>query len=1258
MVRTCKCAGGCCGPQTDEVSRRGFLTVIGAGAATAAAGAQAWGDWLQTHSSPEELARWKKTLMQPAAARVYRSGVHGDARMHLGGIGTGNIEIGCDGQFTRWQLFNTLSDGYVPLMFAVKAGDATRLLQTAGGPDWPRVKQIEMIGEYPIATLKFVDADLPVKLELSAFTPFAPLDSRFSSMPLAAIVFRVQNPTDKKQTISLAALMQNPVGYDALGADIKGVTHDKFAGNVNEPLKDGKAVGLTMRAEPGKDPTLDKPVKLHAGENLAPLGQMGDECPKNLNVTVMENNQPPGPNAAEGAREVIWFEEPVIDTSEGTLAAAKKAVEAGATLVFSGKSMPLLALYAASHPRTPVHPRPNVVFEDFEHGYDKWKVEGDAFGREPAKGTFPNQQPVTGFKGKGLANSYIGDDNATGKLISQPFTIRRSFIRFLIGGGAHPTTQIRLIVDGKVVRASSGHNEERLMPEPWDVREFAGKKAHIEIVDQQKGPWGHINIDQIEFCDAALTALQQRLLGELLPALFSAIQPAAGDKVTFADLQLEPGAKQTTLAAGLDVLTKPLGKGQVVVAAGAILDPSQVGSAAARHRAYRALCELAGAVYTVPQGISPSACGFGTLALAALAGDVTILTDYEDWNVAWEQFKAKGAFQPVAEARANRPTAAGRTINGVVAATIDVPAGGSVEVPFLLAWRYPNKYSAPPDANYGAPRTMMGNYYTTLWPDATAVIHDAAANFSTIQKRTESFRKTFYDSTLPYWMLDCITSQAATIRHVGVVFQIANGEPYGWEGSNGCCQPTCTHVWGYEQTLAHLFPDLERGMRRIDFKCQQQPDGGVHNRTICPTPGHPTAEPPFTDGHSSCILKAYREALNSPDDSFFKEYWPHIKRAVEYLIGRDAAGGQPDGVLEDVQWNTYDEALHGVTTFMSGYYLAALRAGEEWAKRMGDTKTADRFHAIFLKGQENLVKRCWNGEYFQQDLPNYMNMDGEVGPGCMCDQLIGQWWAHQLGLGYILPKEKVQSALRSIFKYNWLPDITGFHQSPRVFCADGDKGMLIACWPKGGRPASVMRYSDEVWTGTEYQVAGHMIYEGMLNEAYAIIKGARDRYDGIPKPPIGRNPWNEIECGGHYARAMSSWSILTGISGYEYDGTTKSLRFTPRITPENFKSFFAGPEGWGSLEQQRKSASMQTTGGQKDVSVQVNAIHVVEGQFVVNEIFLDAPPSVAGVVVATLSGPEKEIEATTARSQPGGLLVKLAAPLTIKAGQTLTILLP
>ena len=307
-----------------------------------------------------------------------------------------------------------------------------------------------------------------------------------------------------------------------------------------------------------------------------------------------------------------------------------------------------------------------------------------------------------------------------------------------------------------------------------------------------------------------------------------------------------------------------------------------------------------------------------------------------------------------------------------------------------------------------------------------------------------------------------------------------------------------------------------------------------------------------------------------------KEYWPNVKRAVEYLIGRDAAGdSRPDGVLEDDQWNTYDQALHGVTTFISGYYLAALRAGEEWARRMGDLQTAERFHGIFVQGRENLVRRCWNGEYFQQDLskydprnfPNYHGRTGEVGPGCMADQLIGQWWAHQLGLGYILPEEKVRSAIRSVFRYNWIPDLTGFRHDPCAFAGDGDKGLLVVTWPKGGRPTPVLLYSDEVWTGIEYHVAAHLIYEGMIEEGLSVVRGARDRYDGVPRKPIERNPWNEIECGGHYARAMSSWSLLTALSGYRYDGPVQTLWFQPHMTPDNFQSFFVAAEGWGSLRQ-------------------------------------------------------------------------------------------
>lgn len=1242
MRRKCSCSGACI-PQSDHVDRREFISIVGAGTTTAILTGPAWAAWLQKQMPPEELSRWKRSLFEPAAPRVYRSGVHKDARLHLGGIGTGNIELGADGQFTNWQLFNTLCDGQVPLYFAVKAGNRVRLLQTEGGPGWPLVRQIEMTGEYPVARLRCFDSELPVRIELTAFTPFAPLDAKFSSMPLAALVFRIHNATDQAQSVSLAGFLQNPVGYDAAGR-IEGVVHPNFGANVNEALREGPATGLFLRAEPGAEPTLDRPVFISTQANLKQILAPPRQWPSNLTVEVLDRQAQAAGKLKDPAHTVIWFEDGPMDMAEEMLRSARDAVRAGATLVFSGQAMPLLQSLAQATGGKPLAKgvlRPDILFEDFEHGYDKWTVEGDAFGPKPPSGTLPGQQKVSGFLGSGLANTFRRGDGTTGRLVSKPFTVERSFIRFLVGGGNHPDTQIRLIVDGKIVRAASGRNNEQLLPALWNVREFQGKEAHLEIVDENRGGWGHINVDHIEFSDQVANRAVMELLDELLPARFSNIRPLPvqqpGDprQVAFDDLHVQPGVTLVKLGDKLQGYSRQVGKGQVVLVPGAILELGHAQLAGARHRAFAMLARLVGAQYVAPSSVSAKAPGFGTLALAAVAPKVTVLPAADDWKTLWETFAAQGRFTAPDQAKPNAPTPPGHTVNGGVAVQVEVPPDGSVEVPFLLAWHYPNKYNPA--------GTWMGCHYATQWPDARAVVREAAANLAQLRQRTESFRKSMYDSTLPYWLLDCLTSQAATIRHIGVVFRIANGDIFGWEGSNGCCQPTCTHVWGYEQSLSRLFPDLERAMRRIDFKHQQRPDGGVNNRTEVPSPPHPTGERPFVDGHASCILKAYREALNHSDEAWFKQYWPHIKKAVQYLIDRDAKtkGGQPAGYLEDDQWNTYDEALHGVTTFMSGYYLAALRAGEEWARRAGDEATARRFHAVFQKGQQNLIKKCWNGEYFQQDLADYEKRPGEVGPGCMADQLIGQWWAHQLGLGYILPKELVQTALRSVFKYNWVPDLTGFKHMPRAFAGDKDKGLLICTWPKGGRPGHVMLYSDEVWTGIEYQVAAHMIYEGMLEEGLAIVKGARDRYDGIPRAPILRNPWNEIECGGHYARAMSSWSLLLALSGYECDALTRTLRFTPRITPNQFKSLFCGPDGWGTLAQVQ------------DGQTQRNEIAVVEGQLTVSQLQLVAPA--AKRVHVTVG--EKSVEATLKPGPDGTVLVAFASPVTVKNGQRLATLL-
>ena len=1148
MARNCNCSGPC-GPQDDGVTRREFITLAGLGAAGAMLPLSGSAQAGTPPPANAELTAWLRDLRQPGGERVYLSQTHTDARFPLGGIGTGNIEIGPDGQLLNWQLFNTLRDGYVPLFFAVHVGGTTRILQTNGGDGLPRIAQIEMTGQYPEASLRYRDPALPIDLSMTAFTPFAPLDTTLSSQPLICFVFKAHNPTQQVQTMSLAALMQNPIGYDAMGAGLSHTNgnHPDVGANVNTVSREGGATTLAMSAIPGPLPTVSRPLHIYTNVGADNLNAYHGERPEQLAIDDVQRL----PDAAQLPtgldNTVIWLEEAPRDFSEQVLLRMKDAVTAGATLIFSGKTLPIVQSYREALLQTGNHAKPaaDLVYDDFEGGYAHWTVEGTAFGTGPVTGPLPSQQTVSGYGGKCLVNSYAGGDMPTGKLTSRDFKIERDFIHFLVGGGDHPGTQIRLVIDGKVVRATSGQNSEALLPKQWDMHEFRGQTAHIEIVDEETGAWGHILVDQIVFSDLPFSVSGLDILRVLLANLPDTLP------------------KQWV---------NPVGKGKVIVVSDAIMSPTAASLRESRQKAYARVSALMGADYATSTGAIGTAPGYGTVALATLGGDPTARASFDHWQEVITQFGAQGRLAPLSEAAPNAPTLLGQTTSGALASTVEIAPGATVEVPFLLAWHYPNKYNQS--------GVLMGNHYAQEWPDATAVVRHAASAFPAMQEKTEAFRRTFYDSTLPVWMLDCITSQISTIRQIGVVFRIANGDIYGWEGANGCCEPTCTHVWGYEQTLSRVFPDLEREMRRIDLEHQQQPSGGINNRTDIPSPPHPSGEGPFSDGHCSSILKAYREVLNSFDPALLHRYWPHVKLAVDYLIARDAAGsgGKPSGTLNDGQANTYDNTIHGVNSFIGSYYLAALRAGEEMAKSAGETETAQRFRTVFEAGRTNLDAQCWNGEYYQQNLPDYMNRGGEYGRGCLADQLIGQWWAHQLGLGYLLPPEHVKTALRSLYRYNWRADFTTFQHNWRHFAGGNDKGLLICTWPKGGRPANTIPYVDEVWTGVEYQVAAHMLYEGLIDEGFAVVKGARERYDGIPRSPIPRSPWNEIECGGHYARAMSSWSLLLALSGFGYDGLTQTLRFQPLNTAADgkqghFKSFFSGPEGWGSLSQTQHGQS-------------------------------------------------------------------------------------
>jgi len=160
----------------------------------------------------------------------------------------------------------------------------------------------------------------------------------------------------------------------------------------------------------------------------------------------------------------------------------------------------------------------DILIADFEQDtYGDWTVTGEAFGSGPARGRLPGQMDnVSGYEGGGLVNSFYGGDDSMGTLTSPEFVIQRRYINFLIGGGMHPGKAcINLLVDGAAVRTATGPNDrpggtEALHWHTWDVVDLTGRTARIEIVDRQKGGWGHINIDHIYQSDAKAAGEKSR----------------------------------------------------------------------------------------------------------------------------------------------------------------------------------------------------------------------------------------------------------------------------------------------------------------------------------------------------------------------------------------------------------------------------------------------------------------------------------------------------------------------------------------------------------------------------------------------------------------------------------------------------------------------------------------------------------------------------------------------------------------------------
>ena len=218
----------------------------------------------------------------------------------------------------------------------------------------------------------------------------------------------------------------------------------------------------------------------------------------------------------------------------------------------------------------------------------------------------------------------------------------------------------------------------------------------------------------------------------------------------------------------------------------------------------------------------------------------------------------------------------------------------------------------------------------------------------------------------------------------------------------------------------------------------------------------------------------------------------------------------------------------------------------------------------------------WNGEYYRQVIADVDSHRYQYGDGVLSDQLLGQFHAYVNGLGDLLPRHRVRSALGAIVRHNFRAELTAHESTQRVYALNDDGGLLLASWPDGGRPSIPFVYSDEVWTGVEHQVAATLIYAGLTDEALQLERAVRRRYDGTD-----RNPWNEIECGNHYARSLASWALLLAASGVQWDAPTRSLSFDP-VADGSY--LFTTAAAWGRAEVRGDRLELTVDGGELDLN--------------------------------------------------------------------------
>jgi uncharacterized protein (DUF608 family) len=558
----------------------------------------------------------------------------------------------------------------------------------------------------------------------------------------------------------------------------------------------------------------------------------------------------------------------------------------------------------------------------------------------------------------------------------------------------------------------------------------------------------------------------------------------------------------------------------------------------------------------------------------------------------WDDFSDDGQLGP--ESAQTKPI-------GSLCLQQEIAPGTEAAYTFLLAWHFPNR--TPAWSGWTAPKgdekTIVGNHYCTRFAGAWEAAEYAAKKLPDLEARTRRFAAAMRDSTLPPAVRDAAMSTLSTLV-TQTCFRTADGEFHGFEGSNdhsGCCFGNCTHVWNYETATQHLFPTLARSLRKAAFGYSQDDQGGLRFRQLLPD-GKDRFGYAAADGQMGQIIKAYLDWRLSGDTAWLRDLWPHIQRAVAFAWIPGGWDAERRGVMDGVQHNTYDVEFYGPNPLCGIYYLGALRAAEEMARALRDASSADDYHKLFESGSKWIDANLFNGHYYIQKVRGISkdqiaaatvgDMGAEhpetpelqLGDGCLLDQLMGQYLADVAGLGPLVDPVHVRETLKSIWQFNYKRQMYDHDSVQRTYVLNDEAALVVCDYGTGKRPEVPFPYFAEAWTGLEYQAAATLIYAGMVREGVETYENSRRRYDGER-----RNPWDEAECGHHYARAMSAWSGVLALSGFRYHGGDKNAVIMPRLNVglNKFACFWSAGSGWGTFthaaDAGRRRVSLAVTEG-------------------------------------------------------------------------------